>query len=69
MKTQDIRNEVARHAPSGRSIWPSCLGYSWRGWEYRYTDQGVWVASKGDLVGKGETPANAKTNSQQGTTQ
>lgn len=64
MLTQTIKDEVKKHAPNDRCIWPNGLGFSYRGWEYSFGN-GVaqnWAARRGDKVGRGATPDEAKAN-------
>ena len=66
MQTKDIRQQVAQHAPSARSVYPNGLGFARRGWSYSFGVRG-WCATKVDRrdrgwVGWGETPAEAQAN-------
>lgn len=60
MSSETIRNEVKQHAPTDKSIWPNGLGYSYRGWDYSYGHRG-WAAQRGDKLGWGSNPAEAKS--------
>jgi len=66
--TATIREAVTELAFSPKTIWPNGLGFSWRGWEYTCRGRDHWTATRDDhlsgkvLLGRGETPTDAKAN-------